>query len=111
MSKITKTSDFGRIKDFAPFASACSSAFGEVVDVVNGNIDFSTNIDCVFASFSIVANVEQLVPHTLGRVPIGKIVIYQTCNQVIYDSTSNLPTDQDIHLWCTDSGNATIILF
>lgn len=110
MSKLTRYADFGRMKEFDKFAGACSSAFADLVDIVNGNIDFQTNVNCVFVEFEIQADVELTVSHSLGRVPVGRIVTYQTCQEVIYDSDTTATIDT-INLWCGSSGSVRMILF
>lgn len=110
MSKVTQPSDLGQITEQKDFNNKCSNVISELVDAVNGNLDFLTNVNCCFASGTIAANTRLALKHTLGRVPSGKIVIYQTSHDAIYDATVGNTTDT-IYLWCDSAGDFKLILF
>lgn len=111
MSKLTRYSDFGRINDFPTFAKFCSSAFSDLVDIVNGNIDFDSNINCVFMDVTFTAvNTSQSFTHTLGKVPSGFIVTVPKSGGVIYQGTADWTVDS-ISLKATSPEGGTILIF
>lgn len=61
----------------------------DVVNVVNGKLDFQTNFNCkvVDVSFSS-ANVDTAVTHNLGRMSTNFIVISKNVSADIYNGTN-----------------------
>lgn len=110
MSKISQFSDLSNLKDQA-FATFTSRVVRDIVNTVNGNLDFLSNFRCTFIEGTFVAGVELAITHDLGMVPTGKLVYYQTAADVVTDSVSNPATETTIYLLCASSGIAKMILF
>lgn len=110
MSKVTQPPDIGRIKDQPEFNRNAAIVLSDIVSAINGNLDFSTNINCVTVSGTTSAGVQVTVTHTLGRVPQGKIVISQNSNAVIQDANRSGWTSDKIYIVCADSGDFSLIL-
>lgn len=88
-----------------------SRVMGDVVTTVNGKLDPQSNGNCALVSATFTAsNVEVIVPHTLGRVPIGRVVYDQTTTSAVY-STSTAWTAQNIYLASAGTGSVKLIVF
>lgn len=110
MSKITASPALANVKaeEFQRFADVFAS---DVVDKVNGKLDFQTNFNSklltiVFSGSGIEASIE----HGLGRVPTGYIVYGQTTAMSIYNGTST-NTTSTLYLLSNAAGTANLIVF
>lgn len=84
-----------------------------IISILNRGIKFSDNVDCVLVSFTSngVANTEDAVSHTLGKVPTGFIVYRLDKAAVVYDSGTTWTTT-NIYLKCNVASVAyKIIVF
>ncbi len=110
MSKITASADFDKVKDDEQ--ARILALFGEqVLSVVNGNLDFATNINCKLMSISFAtANANVSTAHSLGRQPTGYIVYQKSANLNVYDGTS-ANTSSVINLRSSAAGTASMIVF
>lgn len=67
--------------------------FDRITQVINGGIEFGPNIQSSFAFVNFqYANTVVAVPHTLGRVPAGYIVIKQ-------NAAGNVLTMEELYPW------------
>ena len=82
-----------------------------VVNTVNGDLDFQTNFNCKLVDVSFTAiNQDIAVNHGLGRVPSGRIIYAQSANGLIIDGlTQN--TSSILYLRCSALGKASLIVF
>ncbi len=87
MSNITASTDMTQCKpeELAKFLDIFCQ---DVVNVVNGNLDFSTNFNAKLISITFgAANTNTPVNHGLSRVPAGYIVTSATAATSVYNST------------------------
>lgn len=110
MSKITASPKLAQVEpaEFQRFADIFA---GDVVDKVNGKLDFATNFNSKFATVVFSgAGVQASVEHGLDRVPAGYIVYGQTTAMSIYNGTST-NTASTLYLLSNASGTANLIVF
>jgi len=105
----TNPQQFGRdvdtdLKNFALFTQG-RVRFGDGVDNVRGE-----NMSGEFHAFTTAgANTEVVVPHTLGAIPVGRIVISQDKAGSLYSSTTAW-TSTNIYVKC-DVATVTFKIF
>ncbi len=109
MSKIVAATQFTQVSqsDLTRYLEL----FGkDVVTKVNGQLDFGNFSSSLITVKFNTANAQVAVGHSLGRVPIGRLVYGQDNSGVIYDGTTanNAST---IYLKCSATGSANIIVF
>lgn len=89
------------------------------IDRINGALSLGTgrhgtwsgNIDGQYVDVvARAANAEFPVPHGLGRVPVGYIVVRTNGASVLYDNGGGNWTDTTMYLRCTDAGTTIRIL-
>lgn len=95
-------------EDFARFGSAL---LGQIITVMNGGLEFQSNIKSriIGATFT-AANTDTVFNHNLGYVPTGFIPIYKTAAGDIYTG-SLLWTQTTITLKCTTVVGTKLIVF
>ena len=82
-----------------------------VAETVNGQLDFQTNFNCVFLSATFTtANVNQVVPHTLGKKPAGYLVIGASAATSVYNG-SKANTDQTLNLMASTPATVGLLVF
>jgi hypothetical protein len=109
MSNITAATNFDQVdaKELSKFLSL----FGQdVINTVNGNLDFAANFGAKLLTVTIAtANTDTAVNHGLGRLAIGRIVYAQTCNGAVYDGSTG--TAQTLYIKCSALGTVSLIVF
>lgn len=75
----------------------CSQGFQNLYNALNGRIGFTDNIYCQIIEVSQINLTDTTIPHTLGKVPIGFIVLKSDTEPVIYNGTTQW-TDTNIYL-------------
>lgn len=110
MSKITSSTDFTTIKP-EDLPKHLSFFADEVVNKVNGGLDFATNINCKLISITFSAGATNTsIAHGLNRLPVGYLVYGQTANITVYDgSTANTTTT--LTLRSSAAGAVRLIVF
>lgn len=110
MSKIQSGSTISLVKP-EELTRYITQFLNEVVQVVNGRLEFNANIRGNFRDVSFTAaNTNKAVSHGLGRTPQGYIVTKLSANMVVYDGSSDNNEDT-IYLRASAIGNATIFIF
>lgn len=110
MSKITASPKLAQVEaeDLQRFADIFCS---DVVDKVNGKLDFQTNFNGKIVTIVFTGSgVQSSVEHGLGRVPAGYITITQTTAMSLYNGTST-NTASTLYLMSNASGTATLLVF
>ena len=109
--KIKVPQDISNIQDFENFRRYCSVAVKQLVDAVNGNVDFVDNCgtSLVPANFT-ASNSELMVPHGLGRIPNGWIVVSPTAAMQVYKGT-NADTETDVYVKSSAIGSCSLLIF
>lgn len=108
VSRINSTNFFGNIKSFGELLRFLTGYTDELTSIVNGNLEFGLNIKA-FMINSEFNTVEKTFNHTLGRVPIGFLVIGNNTNTAIYDGPTK-KTATTISLKAGGSCTATILV-
>ncbi len=86
MSRITVTTDMTQCKP-EELAKFLDHFCQNVEQVINGRLDFSTNLNCKLISITFsTANLSVPLDHGLGRVPAGYIVTSASAATSVYDS-------------------------
>jgi hypothetical protein len=115
MSKVQGQSDLSQIKDTDQFRIYCSRIVGDIVDALNGNVDFGPNIPCTIAKdITFVANQVQSIAHTLGRVPNGYICIRNNIpnvNFALSSSNDPNPSDKFVYIYTGTPCTASFLIF
>lgn len=90
-----------------------------IVDRINGLLSFGTgasgswagNLDAQFLDVTArSANAEFPIPHGLGRVPVGYIIVRTNAASILYDNGGGNWTDSTLYLLSTDAGSVFRIL-
>lgn len=86
--------------------------FGKIAAQFNGNLEFGPNIKSVVTEVVFTtANQVVAVPHTLGRVPMGYIVIKQNAvGNVLTSELTNPWTSGVIYLNASAAMTTTLII-
>lgn len=87
MSKVTASTDIQQVKpeDVPRFTDL---ALQDIVRVLNGDVDFTNNINCKIVSVTFsAANVSQSVSHGLGRVPSGYWITKRNASANVFDGS------------------------
>lgn len=83
----------------------------DVIDKVNGKLDFATNFNCKVLTVKFTAaNTDAAVQHNLGRVASNYILAGQTVAMQVYNGAST-NTSTTLYLRSTAAGSATVIVF
>lgn len=83
----------------------------DVVNVVNGNLEFGTNVKTSLISAAFTsANTDATFNHSLGKVPTGYLVAGLSASMVVY-AGSNASTNKTITLKSSAIGTASLLLF
>ncbi len=110
MSNITASSDMTQCKpeELAKFLDLFCQ---DVVSVVNGKLDFSTNFNSKLISITFgAANVNTSANHGLGRVPSGYIVTSATAATSVYNGS--MPnTSSSINLMASAAATVGLLVF
>lgn len=121
--KVAKTSDFVDFDKTDPthWAREVDNDLGNVFNCLQGRVRFGSNNGSInkgenilgqFITYTtnVSANTEDAIPHSLGSIPIGYIVVRINKGGVIYDSGTTW-TSSNIYLKCsTTSTLVTIFL-
>ncbi len=84
MSSITASTDITNVKP-EELPKFVDLFFQEVVQAINGGLDFQTNFNCQLLSITIgVANADTTLAHNLKRVPSGYIVTSASAPTSVY---------------------------
>lgn len=89
------------------------AALDSMVTQLNGKLDFGDNIRCVGPLSVVLSGTDPVkVPHTLGRQPLGYLVIQQDAGQTIYAPNQVMYpwTPTQIYLVATGSVNAQVFV-
>lgn len=70
---------------------ALQDIFTQVIKILDRGVTFSENVDCRIVSYTSngSANTEDTVAHTLGKVPIGYIVVGLDKASIVYNGTTS----------------------
>ncbi len=83
----------------------------DVVNVVNGNVEFGTNIKSTIVSVTFSASdTDTIVGHSLGKVPTGYIPVGLSWSMIVYTGSLSA-TNKQITLKSSATGTASILLF
>jgi len=87
MGLIRKSEDLGNVSDENKFRFI-EIFLKDVKNVVNGGLDFASNLVFPFVSVNFTAaNANLAVAHSLNRLPRGYFVISRSAAGIVYDGT------------------------
>ena len=102
---VSNTEDLENLRRFT------AKTLSDVVDVINGNLDFGDNVRCKIQTVNFLAsNSDTQIAHGLGYVPTGYIVVGQSATGTVYDG-SQAKTNRDIWLKCTAAITVKLLIF
>lgn len=111
MSKISKAPDVSNVTDPKEFMRFVSNIISDIVNVINGKLEFDQNIisQTVDVTFDAI-NTDQAISHNLNRNNLKYIVCKkdQVCS-VFNGTTSN--SNNTIYLQCDQTAKVSLILF
>lgn len=112
MAKLTTYAETGKITEAADFMKIVSQFLLEIQPIINGKIEFESNIlSQVVTSYFPTANVDLVIPHALGKTPIRYLVADKTRSCDVYRG-SKVETKDNVFLKSTVAGvTVTLILF
>lgn len=111
MGRIQAPNELGRIQDAGEFQRYVSRIILDIYNVINGQIDFGQNLRTqrIEHAFS-QTNVEYAIPHFLGRVPSGYLVVGKTAAADVYDGSTSW-TDRVIYLKASAAATIRLEVF
>ena len=85
MGKVTVSVDVWNVSDLEQLKRFTGGALRSLVDQVNGRISFQENIQARVVEFSFEStSIDYIVPHGLGYIPLGFVVINQNAAAILY---------------------------
>ena len=82
-----------------------------VVQAINGDLDFSSNFNCLILSLTFTAaNANTVFNHGLGRIPANYLQVGQTAGMVVYNGTLSHTVSQ-LNLRSTAAGTVQLLIF
>ncbi len=110
MAKIN-LADVSKVVELNELARFSTSNFRQIMEAINGNIQFDANISAVIVETAVTsANVEFGLNHNLGRIPIGYILVKSSAVAVLYDGPS-ANTGTRIFLKANAASNISVMVF
>lgn len=109
--KLTLPFDLSNLGTSDDFNRYGSQSIKQIIDVINGKLNFQDNIESQIVSVSFgTANQDVSASHSLRRVPTGFIPVGLSAAMIVYNgSTSN--TDGIIYLRSSAVGTAQVLVF
>lgn len=110
MSKVTASTDIDNVKT-EEIARYVDIALQDIVDKINGNLDFQTNFNGILVTVAFAtANANTPVTHNLGRQAVGYAQQASTAAMSLYNGTSP-STSSTIYLKSSGVGTVTILIY
>lgn len=93
--------DIGKITDLDKYIRMSSQLFESMLQVINGTIDFDTNINCQTITVNFgAANSDTVVSHKLNKTNVNFEIVNKAVSLDVYHG-SNIDTNSSICLRCT----------
>lgn len=110
MAKVA-VQEVSNLKDVNQLARFCSINFGNIINQINGAIDFQSNlfVSIITANFT-AANTSTKFTHTLGRIPQGYILAKSNVSTTIFDGSKD-NTSTAIYLQASIIANCLVVVF
>ena len=112
MSNWQVQTDLGRITDVDTFMRFCSQAIRDLQGIINGKIDFSTNILCQLVEVTFPsANTDLMVNHNLNKTGVNFVIVNKAVACDVYHGVGT-DTATSLYLRSTVANNkVTLLLF
>jgi hypothetical protein len=112
MAKLTTFTDLGKIKDLETFIRFSSNAVMEMQSILNGKIEFDSNIPSQTKTvFFPMANMDLTVDHSLAKTNLSYLVASKTAACDVYNGSVET-TVSTVTLRSSVAGvTVTLILF
>lgn len=109
--KVRARSDLSNIKDLDTHIARTSEVMSDVVDALNGKVDFQSNIQNQMVNVNFTAiNTDLAINHTLGYVPTGYMRHGGTNTGNLIDGKTPW-TKTTIYLQATATGAVSVMIF
>lgn len=109
--KISSASEIPREPTLDGLQKFLSLFCKDVSSILNGNVTFADNFKAQVLSVSFAAaNTDKKISHTLGKIPVGYLLIGSTVAASLYTGTV-AATSSVITLKSSAVANTTILLF
>lgn len=112
MSTVANIADPTNAQDFPSLRKAVSKTLQSILQVLNGNVDFGSNIHSA-GPYTVTfkdPTKPVTIPHNLGRTPVGAITLKLTANAVLYMPSGAQWTGDNIILQASAAVTATLLL-
>lgn len=112
--RLTGNPKVGNVKDWMGLRRFTSNFLELLPPILNGGIEFGKNIRSDGPLQFTITEANQVVPlaHTLGFIPMGYLLIYQTTNAVVFvaDESTYPWTETTVYLTASAAVRARVIL-
>ena len=88
------------VRDIEDLRRFVDQGMKNISQLVTKNVNFTDNIQCTIVPCVTLGTTEIAVPHTLGTVPFGYLVLSRGSTAVVYDGSSAW-NDKNIYLRAT----------
>lgn len=111
MAKIPASNNLSNIKSVEDVVRYFSIFVGDVFDIVNGKIEFDSNIQSKTIDFNFTsANTNFAMIHGLGKIPKGYLLIKSNVATSIYDGSIDA-TEKLIYLKSSQIATTRLLIF
>lgn len=104
MARVLVSDLVQNLKDLEEVKRFLANALTKIIQQLNGSLEFVQNVRASSADVTFNGSVQK-IPHGLGIVPQGYIVISQSASFTVYKATS--PEWDSNHIFLNASGNGT----
>lgn len=108
--KLKSIQDIANVGSWEDLRRFTAQFIRDISEVINGNITFGENITSQIIQVSFTGAQTIQVPHSLGRVPTGYLVIGRNANVNIFDGGPS-STTQTLSVQSSGAVNASILVF
>lgn len=111
MSRIKVPQTLSNIENPDEVQRYLAQTMDQVVSTINGGISFANNMDAQIVGVTFTsANMNVIVEHKLGRMPVGYIPVTRTAAITIYDGSA-VNTTKVLNVRASGTGGANLFIF
>lgn len=107
---IRSNTNISNAPDFEDLRKFSATLLNEIVSVINGGLEFGSNLKTQTIVKSVTAGVEFTIGHTLKRIPSGYFIVRMNVANTLIDGTKEWTTES-ISLIPSATGKVTFIVF
>ncbi len=98
------------IKTIEDVKKVLSNTLTNYFQILDKRIGYLDNIDCFIVEVFLPSAVITKIPHSLGKTPIGYLVINNDNVNQVYVSPSSPWTDEAVYFYSGNNNNVKIVL-